>query len=116
MRSASASAELPLRGGGGQHDGGAQRPAAAPEAPEHGGKGEDGDAGGLPMGLVIEGSATLALAIREPVIAPVIAALFGINQPLGVDEGEQQRAEAGGRPTGSAGAPGGRPMSQVAGR
>ena len=73
MRSASASAELPLRGGGGQHDGGAQRPAAAPEAPEHGGKGEDGDAGGLPHGLVIEGSATLALAIREPVIAPVIA-------------------------------------------
>ena len=82
MRSASASAELPLRGGGGQHDGGAQRPAAAPEAPEHGGKGEDGDAGGLPTGLVIEGSATLALAIREPVIAPVIAALFGINQTL----------------------------------
>jgi hypothetical protein len=25
------------------------------------------------------------LAIREPVIAPVIAALFGINQPLGVE-------------------------------
>ena len=75
MRSASASAELPLRGGGGQ-----QRPAAAPEAPEHGGKGV-----GLPTGLVIEGSATLALAIREPVIAPVIAALFGINQPLGVE-------------------------------
>ena len=85
MRSASASAELPLRGGGGQHDGGAQRPAAAPEAPEHGGKGEEGDAGGLPHGLVIEGSATLALAIREPVIAPVIAALFGINRPLGVE-------------------------------
>ncbi len=84
MRSASASAELSLRGGGGRHDGGAQRPAAAPEAPEHGGKGEDGDAGGLPHELVIEGSATLALAIREPVIAPVIAALFGINQLLGV--------------------------------
>ncbi len=38
-----------------------------------------------PTGLVIEGSATLALAIREPVIAPVIAVLFGINQPLGVE-------------------------------
>jgi hypothetical protein len=34
---------------------------------------------------VIEGSATLALAIREPVIALVIATLFGINQPLGVE-------------------------------
>jgi hypothetical protein len=40
----------PLRGGGGQHDGGAQRPAAAPEAPEHGGKGEDGTPVGSQLG------------------------------------------------------------------
>jgi hypothetical protein len=82
MRSASASAELPLRGGGGQHDGGAQRPVAAPEAPEHGGKGEDGDAGGLPMGLVIEGSATLALAIREPDEATTAPLEFNDDEKL----------------------------------
>lgn len=98
MRSADSVGSL-LRGGDGKRGDGVSSSrataAAAAEAPELGGKGEEGEYEKLPVGIVVEAAGLLGLYTREPGLGHVVDQLFGVSQHGATGAGAQRRAARG---------------------